>query len=89
MKHQQLKIVLFCPILITKQNHCKSTTEGPRIVQILCSQGIIQLRNCTKQGLVLEGAEQKKFTDVFKFGGNILGQSASKCENKLFTIKFP
>ena len=25
---------------------------GPRIVQILCSQGIVLLRNCTKWGLV-------------------------------------
>ena len=32
--------------------------------------------------------EQKKCTDVFKSGGNILGQSASKCLNKLFIIKF-
>ena len=27
--------------------------RGPRIVQILCSQGIVLLRNRTKRGLVL------------------------------------
>ena len=29
------------------------------------------------------------YTDVFKSGGNILGQRASKRKNKLFIIKFP
>ena len=34
---------------------------------------------------VVEG-EKKKYTNVFKSGGNILGQSASKCENKMLII---
>ena len=32
---------------------------------------------------------RKKYTDVFKSGGNFLGQSASKRKNKLFIIKLP
>ena len=32
--------------------------------------------------------EQKKYTDVFKSGGNILGQSVLKHKHKLFITKF-
>ena len=35
------------------------------------------------------GRAKKKYTDVFKSGGNILDQSASKPSNKLFIIKYP
>ena len=35
------------------------------------------------------GWTEKEYTNVFKSGGNILGQSASKRYNKLFIIKFP
>ena len=35
------------------------------------------------------GWVKKKYTNGFKSGGNILDQSASKCYNKLFIIKFP
>ena len=38
---------------------------------------------------LLEGEQKKKCTNVFKSGGNILGQRASKCYNKLFIIKIP
>ena len=69
MKHQQLKIVLFCPILITKQNHCKSTTEGPRIVQILCFQGIVLLQNHTKRGFVLNVFFAKKGQKIVLYWG--------------------
>ena len=33
--------------------------------------------------------EQKKDSDIFKSGGNILGHSALEGENKLFFSKFP
>ena len=33
--------------------------------------------------------EWKKYTDVFKSGGNILDHSASRYQNKLFIIKCP
>ena len=38
---------------LSKAEEATSNTGGPRIVQILCSQGIILLRNRTKRGLVL------------------------------------
>ena len=34
-------------------------------------------------------SSKKKYTDIFKSGGKILCQSATKCWNKLFIIKFP
>ena len=37
--------------------------------------------------LECRGWVKKKYTDVFKSGGNILGQSASKCWNRLFIIR--
>ena len=35
------------------------------------------------------GWAKKKYTNVIKSGGNILGQSASKRSDKLFIIRFP
>ena len=42
-------------------------------------------------GIMLYGHRgwAKKDSDIFKSGGNILGQSASERENKLFFSKFP
>ena len=37
----------------------------------------------------LEGEQKKKYIDVFKPGGNILGRSVSNRYNKLFIIEFP
>ena len=45
--------------------------------------------NPSSQKKFHRGWGEKKYTDVFKSGGNILDQSASKHWNKLFIIKFP